>query len=146
MMRLWSLHPQYLDPQGLVALWREALLAQNVLRNKTRGYKNHPQLERFKKHSHPQQAIAAYLQSVWDESRRRGYEFNSRKIGRKKAALKISVTKGQVQYEFRWLCRKLRKRSLKQYHLIVSTKNPKPHPFFKQTKGATEAWERIKIP
>jgi hypothetical protein len=43
-MRLWSLHPQYLDPQGLVALWREALLAQAVLRGKTRGYKHHPQL------------------------------------------------------------------------------------------------------
>ncbi|HEU5178767.1 MAG TPA: pyrimidine dimer DNA glycosylase/endonuclease V, partial [Burkholderiales bacterium] len=31
-MRLWSLHPKYLDARGLVALWREALLAQAVLR------------------------------------------------------------------------------------------------------------------
>jgi hypothetical protein len=30
-MRLWTLHPQYLDPRGLVALWRVALLAQQVL-------------------------------------------------------------------------------------------------------------------
>jgi carboxyl-terminal processing protease len=29
-MRLWSLHPKYLDAQGLVALWREALLAKAV--------------------------------------------------------------------------------------------------------------------
>ena len=28
-MRLWTLHPKYLDAAGLVALWREALLAQN---------------------------------------------------------------------------------------------------------------------
>ena len=39
-MRLWSLRPKYLDSQGLVALWREGLLAQAVLRGKTRGYRN----------------------------------------------------------------------------------------------------------
>lgn len=43
-MRLWSLHPQYLDAKGLVALWREGLLAQAVLAGQTRGYKRHPQL------------------------------------------------------------------------------------------------------
>jgi hypothetical protein len=36
-MRLWTLHPKYLDARGLVALWREALLAQKVLRGATRG-------------------------------------------------------------------------------------------------------------
>ena len=41
-MRLWTLHPQYLDPRGLVALWREALLAQKVLLGRTRGYRAHP--------------------------------------------------------------------------------------------------------
>jgi len=43
-MRIWSLHPKYLDSKGMVALWREALLAKQVLLNKTKGYKNHPQL------------------------------------------------------------------------------------------------------
>jgi hypothetical protein len=33
-MRLWSLHPEYLDANGLVALWREALLAQAFLQGK----------------------------------------------------------------------------------------------------------------
>jgi hypothetical protein len=37
----------YLDGRGLVALWREALLAQAVLRGRTRGYR-HPQLARFR--------------------------------------------------------------------------------------------------
>jgi hypothetical protein len=27
-MRIWTVHPRYLDPKGLVAAWREALLAQ----------------------------------------------------------------------------------------------------------------------
>jgi hypothetical protein len=30
-MRLWSLHPSLLDRMGLLALWREGLLAQKVL-------------------------------------------------------------------------------------------------------------------
>jgi hypothetical protein len=40
-MRKWSIHPQYLDTKGLEALWREALLAKNVLEVKTKGYRNH---------------------------------------------------------------------------------------------------------
>ena len=48
-MRLWSVHPKYLDSKGLVALWREALLAKQVLEGGTKGYRNHPQLDRFKK-------------------------------------------------------------------------------------------------
>jgi hypothetical protein len=43
-MRLWSLHPQYLDPAGLVAVWREGLLARAVFAGQTTGYKHHPQL------------------------------------------------------------------------------------------------------
>lgn len=37
-MRIWSLHPSYLDAKGLVALWRETLLAQKVLLGATVGY------------------------------------------------------------------------------------------------------------
>ncbi len=143
-MRLWSLHPQYLDPQGLVALWREALLAQKVLNHKTKGYKNHPQLNRFKEHASPQRAIAAYLKSVCDEAERRGYSFDAAKVGRRRTNRKISVTRGQIQYEFEWLCRKLRKRSPKQYREIISAKPLRPHPFFKVVKGRIENWERIK--
>ncbi|MFZ2406304.1 MAG: pyrimidine dimer DNA glycosylase/endonuclease V [Methylobacter sp.] len=33
---------------GLLALWREALLAQKVLRGESRGYRHHPQLARFR--------------------------------------------------------------------------------------------------
>ena len=59
-MRLWSLHPKYLDARGLVALWREALLAQAVLRGETRGYRHHPQLARFDDVG----AIAQYLSLI----------------------------------------------------------------------------------
>ena len=48
-MRLWSLHPSYLDSAGLVALWQEGLLARKVLSSQTKGYIHHPQLHRFRK-------------------------------------------------------------------------------------------------
>ncbi|MFP3165813.1 MAG: pyrimidine dimer DNA glycosylase/endonuclease V, partial [Nitrososphaeria archaeon] len=34
-MRLWSLHPSFLDKQGILGVWREGLLAQKVLIGKT---------------------------------------------------------------------------------------------------------------
>jgi hypothetical protein len=143
-MRLWSLHPEYLDPQGLVALWREALLAQKVLRGQTRGYKNHPQLERFKAHPCPAEAIAAYLSGVWEESCRRGYHFDQKKIGVKRARRKIPVTDGQLEYEFKWLCGKLKKRSPRQYRVVSLSKKIRPHPFFRVIQGPVHSWEKVK--
>ena len=141
-MRLWSLHPKYLDPQGLVAVWREGLLAQKVLQGKTVGYKNHPQLERFKEHQFPQQAIVAYLFFVWEEAFRRGYCFDKTKIGKKKTKQKIPVTDGQLCYEFQWLCAKLKKRSPGQYRKIFRTKKILLHPFFRVVPGAIQDWEK----
>jgi hypothetical protein len=77
-MRLWTIHPCYLDAQGLVALWREALLAQKVLQGKTKGYRHHPQLIRFQSRLRPEAAIAVYLAAVLVEAQHRGYNFDSR--------------------------------------------------------------------
>ena len=52
-MCLWSLHPKYRDRAGLTAVWREAPLAQQVLRCTTRGYRHHPQLARFRAQADP---------------------------------------------------------------------------------------------
>ena len=99
-MRLWSLHPRYLDPQGLVALWREALLAQAVLRGETHGYKHgyqhHPQLMRFRAAKAPISTFANYLAAVHAESISRDYVFDKAKIGRQRKSAVISVTAGQL--------------------------------------------------
>jgi hypothetical protein len=79
-MRIWSIHPRYLDSKGLVALWRETLLAKNVLERKTKGYKNHPQLDRFKMSKNPVNSINQYLQEVFHEARLRKFNFNREKI------------------------------------------------------------------
>jgi hypothetical protein len=141
-MRLWSLHPKYLDAQGLVALWREALLAQAVLGEKTRGYRNHPQLERFRSHAAPLPAINAYLRSVHAEASARGYSFDRSKIGPARTRASIPVTLGQVEYEWQHLMRKLAARSPALYARWNSGAAPDCHPLFRPGPGPVEAWER----
>jgi hypothetical protein len=143
-MRLWTLHPKYLDPQGLVALWREALLARAVLRGETVGYRHHPQLERFRVHPAPRTAINAYLLAVLEEAQSRGYAFNAKKVGPVRGVVELPATAGQVAHEWRHLLGKLRARSPKLFmHLRVITR-PQPHPLFRVTAGAVASWERVR--
>lgn len=79
-MRVWSIHPKYLDPRGLVALWRETLLARAVLKGETKGYRNHPQLLRFQQQADPVGTVERYLQRVYVEAVERGYRFDARKV------------------------------------------------------------------
>ncbi len=142
-MRLWSLHPRYLDCRGLVALWREALLAQAVLRGETRGYRRHPQLERFQEQSNPRAAIAAYLRAVHEESLSRGYAFDRSKIGPSAGGIRITVTDGQLEYEWRHLLGKLRSRSPSVYAKCRGIRMPDPHPLFRVRPGGISPWERV---
>jgi len=141
-MRLWSIHPKYLDARGLVALWREALLAQAVLRGRTRGYRHHPQLERFRAHRKPVGAIRAYLLAVRAEAARRGYTFDASRIGRVTRVAKIVVTSGQLRYEWRHLKRKLRARTPAAYRAVRRVQKPDTHPLFSKVSGPVCDWER----
>jgi len=140
-MRLWSLHPEYLDPRGLVALWREALLAQAVLRGQTRGYAHHPQLARFRKSASPVGAIAAYLYVVHAEAERRGYHFDVRRIASEGHVDCIEVTRGQLAYERERLKAKLLNRSPSWLTTMESASIPKPHPLFCIVPGTVAEWE-----
>ena len=144
-MRLWSIHPGYLDAKGLVALWREGLLAQNFLLGKTKGYKNHPQLIRFKAHENPVGAIASYLSSVADEADRRGYHFDRNKIMNEELSGSIAVTTGQLDYEFKHLLEKLRKRDSVRYDQLFKTTEIELHPIFNKVTGDREDWEIIRV-
>ena len=143
-MRLWSLHPRYLDPQGLVALWRDALLARAVLRGETRGYRHHPQLTRFRAHGSPRATISAYLGAVHDEAVRRGYSFDSRKVGPRRAIAALPVTRGQLDFEWDHLLRKLSLRSPQHYRRWRSVDSPECHPAMRCRRGDVEAWEKKK--
>ena len=140
-MRLWSLHPKYLDAQGLVALWREALLAQAVLRGKTRGYKHHPQLKRFLDSPAPRKYIAEYLRAVQAEGERRGYHFDASKIGGGGSLASLEVSDGQLAFEWAHLCKKLRTRARKWLRGLPDLDAPEPHPLFRVIKGGVAEWE-----
>jgi len=141
-MRLWSLHPKYLDSVGLVALWREALLAQKVLEGKTKGYRNHPQLIRFKNTRDQLLYIGTYLYHIHLEAKRRGYEFDASKIKKFSSEIeRIPVKRGQVEYEFAHLLRKLEKRNRERYEELKEHSEIEVNPVFCVIEGGIEDWE-----
>lgn len=141
-MRLWSIHPKYLDVKGLTAVWREALLAQKVLIGKTKGYKTHPQLERFKSLKSPIEAIGTYLCFLYDEANKRGYSFNSGKILKVNKNAKMAVNRGQIVFEWNHFKKKVKARDKKVYREIRKIKMPDANPLFIVIKGKKEKWEK----
>jgi hypothetical protein len=148
-VRLWSLHPRYLDAKGLVALWREALLAKAVLAGRTRGYRRHPQLDRFRAAPDPAAAIRRYLEAVLEEARSRGYGFDARKLGPRRGAARgaardaelLPVTRGQLAYERSRLLAKLAARDPARRAALAAVAEPEPHPLFREVAGDIEPWE-----
>jgi hypothetical protein len=143
-MRVWSIHPGYLDTQGLSGQWREALLAQKVLQGGTKGWRNHPQLNRFKEHPEPLDAISYYLLKIHEESVRRSYRINKTKILNPNAdPSKIEITRGQIDYEYRTLMERLERRSPEKYSENIEKRkgDVDPHPLFVVVEGDIEPWE-----
>ncbi|WP_333810712.1 pyrimidine dimer DNA glycosylase/endonuclease V [Timonella senegalensis] len=153
-MRVWSLDPALLDRAGLVACWRETLLAQAVLAGKTKGYTNHPQLDRFKADPDPLVAVGMYLQGIQSEAVRRTYKFDQSRIIHAEAPTpRITVTTGQLKFELAHLRAKLEKRApemvmgLDAAESSIIWSDPAQvrrltHPLFKVVEGGIEAWER----
>lgn len=141
-MRLWTLHPRYLDSRGLVALWREALLAKAVLGGRTRGYRHHPQLARFSAHPASRAAINAYLAAIHAEAETRGYAFDRAKLGRLRPVSAIPAASGQVAHEWKHLLRKLAARDRAAYRRAKAIRRPACHPLFRRVRGPVADWER----
>src|SRR5215469_496108 len=139
-VRIWTLHPKYLDARGLVAVWREGLLARAVLRGQTRGYRHHPQLRRFRMHPHSLGAINSYLRAILVEASARGYAFDSRKVGPARHAATLRTTRGQLELEWQHLLRKLRQRSPEVYLVRRRVKRVEAHPLFRIVEGGVESW------
>jgi hypothetical protein len=144
-MRIWSLHPKYLDTKGLVALWRETLLAKQVLEGSTKGYKNHPQLNRFKNSGNAVGCINQYLAVVYENSVERGFNFNKNKINPDFMPTILTVTDKQIKFEMKHLLRKLEKRDLKQFQKLSRKRKINAHPLFKIIDGEIEPWEKQNI-
>ncbi len=143
-MRIWSLHPGYLDRQGLVACWRESLLAQKVLAGKTVGYTRHPQLARFRVLDDPLAGIGAYLQGLADEAGLRGYRFDVSRIARPDRVFTLTVTRGQLDVEAAHLLAKLKERSPERVAGFPKPADLLPHPLFTVAPGPVADWERAR--
>lgn len=146
-MRLWSISPRLLDSKGLIALWRETLLAKKVLQGSTKGYKNHPQLLRFKAHQNPLLAINSYLKTIADEAQIRSYSFDTSKIDPLHSPPeKINVTSGQLSFEYNHLLNKLKSRNKIHYQKLIAL-NILPsyfkNPIFEVIPGNVEPWEKL---
>jgi hypothetical protein len=142
-MRLWSLHPRYLDSKGLTAAWREALLARAVLAGQTRGYRAHPQLVRFERSADPSAAIECYLHGLLAEAQARGFEFDAGKVSGIRSRRRLTVTRGQLAFEVRHLREKLRARDPDRLRLLPrALAAVETHPLFRSVPGAIAAWER----
>lgn len=142
-MRLWSVHPSQLDRIALVAVWREGLLAKKVLEGNTKGYRHHPQLNRFRACNDPLQAINNYLHSIADEADARGYTFDRTKLLPYKQCASLPLTTGQLAYEWQHLLAKAEVRDVR-HHTIIITQDARQHSLFNLTDGEIEAWEIIK--
>ncbi len=132
-MRLWSIHPKYLDTKGVVAVWREALLAKHIIDGKTRAYAHHPQAKRFMNAKRSKDAINLYLYHIYKEAKKRGYSFKKEKFC-SSAKTTIPITKEQLFFEWNHLKRKLKKRAPAKYKEMQMIKTPLLHPVFKITK------------
>ena len=115
----------------------------NHLQNKTKGYKNHSQLTRFQNTNSPVNAINSYLIALFEESKKRNFNFNMEKLGEIKESMKIPVTTGQIKYEFHRLLLKLKKRDQKSYNTLKNKKRIETHPLFFKVPGNIESWEKI---
>jgi len=145
-MRIWSFHPRYLDTKGLGGVWCETLLAKAVLEGKTKGYKHHPQLNRFRDTSDPVKYISTYLHLVHSEATKRGFKYDGSKVGKVADLLPIAVTKGQLEYEWKLLLAKLKKRSPEWLAQLSNIAFPDAHPIFKVVEGDIASWEVIQAP
>ena len=133
--------------KGLVALWREALLAQAVLRRIARrersvGYANHPQLSRFLAQRLPMASLALYMRTVHEESLKRGCRFQASRIDGAGDCRRIEVTAGQLRFERRHLLAKLKRREPDHCDLLAADPLPVPNPLFKTVPGGVAEWER----
>jgi hypothetical protein len=141
-MRLWTVHPRYLDAKGLTAAWREALLTQKVLSGATAGYRSHPQLIRFRSHPLPLHAMGAFLACLASEARQRGYLFDKTKILYPGTVEKIEETEGQLMFEWAHLLQKFQKREPDLHSQHCKVIQPAPHPLFLITSGEVREWEK----
>lgn len=166
-MRLWTIHPTFLDNEGLHGLWREGLLAQKIIEDPTHGRSNNPQIARFRNHVSPISILGAYLWTVGHEGMERGFKYNVARIEDPPMLGSIMVPKGssgdpripvteeQIRFEFDHLFSKLEERDpvslekILNYSVQSTIKYREDfrlkaiNPAFRIVVGPIESWEKV---
>lgn len=143
-MRMWSLHPNLLDRSRLLGAWREGLLALHVLDGRTKGYRHHPQLQRWQSTPDPLRYLGWYMLQLQQEAAKRGYNFDLDRVFRiipensiylEDLTRAVRVSRGQLRYESRHLSKKTG----------VEVKKYKAHPIFRPVPiQKPEPWEVLR--
>ena len=114
-----------------------------VLEGKTLGYRNHPQLTRFKQHGEPLTAINSYLYYVWQEAEQRKYRFDQSKLAAASFCAPLPLPVGQLAFEWGHLLGKLQGRDCERFLRAQNVVQPKQHPIFVLVSGEIAEWERL---
>ena len=138
-MKLWTFHPRYLDTCGLTGLWREAIMAQNILiklmQGKLVGYTNHPELNKIRNIGESifwEGAIRVYLDEIYKESVLRKHSFNQYKIRASRGFLlnvEIWLSEEQLRQEEETIKERMAVRSPGRYQEVKDLQF-EPHPLF----------------
>lgn len=156
-MRLWTIHPKYLDGKRLTSQWKEGIQMMHIWKEigenpepaKRLGYVSHPQVRRLSNLLVADSGLISlllhqHLTAVHEESVQRSYSFNKKLIDDLapdcKNAPKVYVTMGQVAYEFALMATKnnewSQKVAIDPYMLC--------NPIFQVVSGSIESWEKTK--
>ena len=119
------------------------MLAKHVLEGRTKGYTQHPQLNRFKAADNSLPLIHYYLEEVYKEAMHRNYRFDPSKFEVIEKPSGLTVTVGQLNYEMQHLLNKLQLRDKERYEQIKQLIVVEPHPVFNIIPGDVEDWEII---
>lgn len=130
-MRLWSIHPKYLDKHALIALWREGLLAQKALSGKGLVDEANVQLVRFKKSANPVRAIGSYLSFVASEGAKQGCKLNHERILQPNFEAKFMTTDvAQMELEVEQLKARMKTRNKDKFKLLTDVHKFEANPVF----------------
>jgi hypothetical protein len=108
----------------------------------TRGYRHHPQLDRFRSHPAPLSAINRYLIEIAAEAETRGYRFRRSLVGPVRNRSRLPIARGQLEFELAHLRFKVKQRAPLELDRLPVGSDLRPHPLFRVRKGPIALWER----
>ena len=83
-----------------------------------------------------------YLDAVRQEGDSRGYALAAERINRARCGGRLTVSRGQIEHEWRHLRRKLTARDPRWLAALGPVTRPRAHPLFRVVAGEVEDWER----